>query len=151
MVKKGEVVDDFVLEDQNGERFSLKEQRGRKVLLSFHPLAWTPVCAKQMEILESMYDRFLELNTLPVGISVDSAPSKKAWAEALGIRKLRLLADFWPHGGVARMLGIFREDDGISERANIVLDQDGRVIFFRIYPLSEVPDFNEIASFLEGL
>ena len=51
-VQKGKKVKDFSLKDQNGQDFHLSEYRGEKVLLSFHPLAWTSVCAKQMQALE---------------------------------------------------------------------------------------------------
>ena len=44
---------------------------------------------------------FETLNTMPFGVSIDSAPSKLAWGESLGIKDLRMLADFWPHGGNA--------------------------------------------------
>ena len=150
MVKEGDVIEDFVLRDQDRKEFRLSEHRGRRVLLSFHPLAWTPVCAEQMKGLEERSDKLKELNTVAVGISVDSTFSKKAWAESLGIVKTRLLSDFWPHGGVARMLKIFREEEGISERANIILDEEGRVVFKKIYPISQVPDIEEILEFLSG-
>lgn len=148
MVDVGDRIYDFVLRDQNRAEFRLSEQRGKRVLLSFHPLAWTPVCAEQMKGLEENFERFEELKTLAVGISVDSTFSKRAWAESLGIERTRLLSDFWPHGGAARMLGIFRDEEGISERANIIVDEEGRVIFKKVYPISQVPDIEEILEFL---
>jgi len=48
-VAVGKKVRDFTLKDQAGEEFRLSSQRGKKVLLSFHPLAWTSVCARQMK------------------------------------------------------------------------------------------------------
>jgi len=44
--------------------------------------------------LEENYNKFLELNTIPVGISVDPVPSKKAWAENLNLKNLKILSDF---------------------------------------------------------
>lgn len=140
---------DFSLKDQNGEIFKLSEYKGKKVLLSFHPLAWTSICAKQMLSLEENYEKFLELNTIPVGISVDPIPSKKAWAENLGLKNLRILSDFWPHGEVAKLFNIFREEDGFSERANVIIDENGKIVFFKIYPIRELPDINEIINFLK--
>jgi len=64
------------------------------------------------------------LNAVAVGISIDSVPCKKAWAESLGIKNTRLLADFWPHGGVAQIYGVFRDKDGFAERANILIDRE---------------------------
>jgi peroxiredoxin len=150
-LQKGEMAPDFVIKDQNGKEFKLSDFRGKRVLLSFHPLAWTGVCAKQMQALEANKDALESLNTIPVGISVDSVPTKKAWAEHLGIRSVRLLSDFWPHGYVARLFGIFREKDGISERANIILDENGKIAFFKVYEISQLPDIQEIIRVIEEL
>jgi peroxiredoxin len=150
-LKIGDMAPDFVLKDQNGKELKLSDFRGKKVLLSFHPLAWTRVCSQQMQSLEENKNVFESLNTVAVGLSVDTVPSKKAWAKELGITSTPLLADFWPHGAVARLYGIFREKDGISERANIIVDEAGKIVFFKIYEISQLPDIQEIISFLKQL
>jgi peroxiredoxin len=149
MVALGEKVRDFTLKDHLGKDFTLSEFVGRKVLLSFHPLAWTSVCAKQMQSLEQNRDALEKKNTLAVGLSVDSVPCKKAWARELKIENTRLLADFWPHGSLAIQLGIFRDKEGFSERANIIIDEQGKVMFVKVYPISELPDMGEILKMLE--
>ena len=78
-IKTGVTAPDFVLRDQAAKEFKLSDFRGKRVLLSFHPAAWTPVCAEQMQSLETNKDVFESLNTVGVGISVDTIPSKKAW------------------------------------------------------------------------
>ena len=83
--KTGENSVDFSLHDQNGKTFKLSEHLGKRVLLSFHPLAWTSVCTGQMRSLEENKASFSSLNSVAVGISVDSVPCKKAWAENIGI------------------------------------------------------------------
>jgi len=138
-----------MLKDQHNKEFHLNKFNGRKVLLSFHPLAWTGVCAKQMKSLEENYDRFEELNTVPVGVSVDTVPTKHAWAKELKIKRTRLLCDFWPHGEIAERYGIFRENDGFSERANIIVDEDGKIVFFKIYDIPELPNMEEIINFIK--
>jgi len=145
-IKVGDTAPNFTLQDQEGKDFQLSDYKGKRVLLSFHPLAWTEVCARQMQSLEKNYDIFESLNTAPVGLSIDAVPSKKAWANNLGIRKVRLLSDFWPHGEVARRYEIFREKNGFSERANIIVDEKGKIAFFKTYPLSQLPDINEIIT-----
>jgi alkyl hydroperoxide reductase subunit AhpC len=60
------------------------------------------------------------------------------------------LAEFWPHGGVAKSLGLFREKDGISQWANVILDEKDRVCFVKVYPIAELPDINEIIRFLKN-
>ena len=144
----GEKITDFTLKNHLGEEISLSRLKGKKVLLSFHPLAWTSICAQQMKSLEDNFNTFTELNTVALGVSVDTVPSKKAWAEELGIKNTSLLADFWPHGQLAQQLGIFNGDGGYSERTNIILDEQGQVIFKKIYPISNLPDIKEIIDFL---
>ncbi|MGD0821350.1 MAG: redoxin domain-containing protein [Desulfomonilia bacterium] len=148
MVAVGEKVKDFILKDHHGKDFTLSDFKGRKVLLSFHPLAWTSICAKQMQSLEENRDYFEKKNTVAVGVSVDSTPCKKAWAKELKIENTRLLADFWPHGGLAIQLGIFRDKDGFSERANVLIDEQGKVMFVKVYPISELPEIGEILKVL---
>jgi len=145
----GDKAPDFTLYDQNEKEFKLSDFAGKKVLLSFHPLAWTPVCAKQMRSLEDNYDKFEELNTVVVGVSIDTVPSKNAWAVTLGIRNTRLLSDFWPHGDVAKLFGIFRENDGFSERVNIIINENQRIELIKIYEISKLPDINKIINHLK--
>lgn len=151
IIKLGKTVKNFILQDQFGQDFVLSKMKGRRILLSFHPLAWTPVCARQMQSLEQNKKVFDKLNTIAVGLSVDSVPCKAAWAKAIKIKNTGLLADFWPHGGVARNFGLLREKDGISQRANVILDESGKVCFVKVYPISELPDIGEIITFLKNL
>ncbi len=148
-VKKGRKVNDFTLKDQNADDFNLAGCQGKRVLLSFHPLAWTPICAQQMQSLEKSKKALDKLNTVAVGISIDSIPCKAAWAKSLKIKSTRLLADFWPHGALAKSLGILRVE-GFSERANIILDETGKVMFVKVYPIRELPDMEEILTALKG-
>ncbi|RME38266.1 MAG: peroxiredoxin, partial [Thermoflexia bacterium] len=130
---------------------TLSALRGRKVVLSFHPLAWTRVCAIQMQDLEKHREEMERLGAVALGLSVDAVPTKKAWAESLGIQETRLLADFWPHGGVAQAYGIFRKKNGFSERAVFIVDAEGVVRFKKIYPMREPPDIGEILKALEEI
>jgi peroxiredoxin len=141
----GDKVKDFTLKDQNGQDFKLAALKGKKVLLSFHPLAWTSICAKQMQALEKNLKGFEKAGAVAVGLSVDSVPSKSAWAKSLKIAKTPLLADFWPHGKVAASLGLFRKE-GFSERANILIDEKGRISWIKVYPIRELPDIREVLA-----
>jgi peroxiredoxin len=150
--KAGDRAKDFTLLDQHGKKFQLSRLLGKKrVLLSFHPLAWTGLCAKQMKSLERYRERFEALDTVAVGLSVDSVPCKSAWANSLRLKSTRILADFWPHGGVAKKYGVFRNKNGFSERANIIVDQKGRIVFHKVYPIKQLPSVSEIVTFLKRL
>ena len=148
-LKVGDTAPDFVLKNQHGEEIKLSNLRGKKVLISFHPLAWTPVCDIQMKSLEIKYGVFATLNLVALGLSVDSQPCKKAWGEFLEIDNTDLLADFYPHGGVAAKFGVFIDKAGISGRANFLIDENGKIIFVRIYDKPEIPDIEEIIRFLQ--
>ena len=151
MIRVGSKAPDFTLKDQNGKPVKLSDLAGKKVLLSFRPLAWTPVCHDQMSSLEENHAQFDELNAVALGIGVDSVPSNRAWAEAMGIKNTKLLSDFWPHGAVAKTYGIFRENDGFSERANIVIDEKGKVVFSQTYPVAQQPDIEEMLESLRNI
>jgi peroxiredoxin len=146
----GDRAPEFSLPDQDEKEVSLESLKGKRVLLSFHPLAWTGVCEIQMRTLELKHKAFQELNTVALGVSVDSSDSKKAWALSMGMKETRLIADFWPHGGMAKKYGLFLEESGISGRANILIDEEGSIAFIKIYELGEVPDIEEIIRFLAG-
>ena len=148
MITIGTIAPDFTLRDQNNKAVTLSSFKGKRVLLSFRPLAWTVVCHDQMRSLEANHERLDKLNTVALGIGIDSVPSNKAWGASMEIANTRLLADFWPHGAVARSFGVFRDNDGFAERANIIVDADGKVVFAKIYPTSQLPDIEEILRFL---
>lgn len=148
-MKTGDEAKDFALKDQNSKEVRLSDLNDKKVLLSFHPLAWTPVCSEQMLSLEKNFKRFEKLKAVALGISVDTIPSKKAWAKQLGIKNTKLLSDFWPHGEVAKLYNLFREKEGFSERANVVI-HNNKIAFFKVYPISQLPDIEEIIKVLES-
>ncbi|MDR3561194.1 MAG: redoxin domain-containing protein [Negativicutes bacterium] len=144
----GDTAPGFILKDNRGELVDLSSYRGQKVLLSWHPLAWTRVCAEQMKSLEANLAEFEKLNTVPLGLSIDAYPSKNAWAKELGVATVKLLADFWPHGGVAAAYGLFREVEGFSERANVIIDENGKVVWVKVYDIPELPDIGEVLTAL---
>src|SRR5512142_2389000 len=146
---EGDIAPDFLLKDQHNRDFRLSDFAGRRVLLSFHPLAWTPVCTEQMKALERLKPVFDSLRTVAAGISVDSFPCKHAWAKEIGIKETRLLCDFWPHGAVAHAMGLFREEDGFSNRANLIVDETGRLALIKEYEIPCLPDLDDIVAFLK--
>jgi len=103
-----------------------------------------------MSSLEANHAAFEKLGTIAAGISVDSVPCKDAWAKSLDIEHTRLLSDFWPHGGLASAMGVFLEAGGVAGRANIVVDGKRKIIFFKTYPIHELPDIEEVMNFLRS-
>jgi peroxiredoxin len=148
-INVGDTAPAFSLKDQDGNDHSLPDYKGKKVVLSFHPLAWTGVCTTQMQQLDSKFDKIAELGGVGFGFSVDSTFCKHAWCKDMGVEKTRLLSDFWPHGGYAAQLGLFRDVEGTAKRAVVILNADGKVAWKKVYPIPEVPDIEEIMSELE--
>jgi peroxiredoxin len=152
MLKPGDEAPDFELRSHRGATVKLSDFRGKqKVVLAFHPLAFTPVCASQMTAYEGDLAQFERAGAAVLGISIDAQPAKAAWAKTLGTLSYDLLSDFYPHGEVAQKYGVFRAQDGISERAIIVVDKNGRVAWSRIYPIPELPKNQEVLDVVRGL
>ena len=149
-LKVGDDAPDFELRSHRGGTVKLSSFRGeRQVVVAFHPLAFTPVCATQMSGYQTNLDRFESLGAAVLGVSVDAQPAKSAWAQTLGTISFDLLSDFHPHGDVARRYGVYRENDGISERAIIVVDKQGKIAWARTYAIPEQPDTTELFEVLQ--
>ena len=151
LIKAGDVAPDFTLQDNLENDVKLSDFKGKKVLLSWHPLAWTSICLDQMRSLERNMEAFRKLNAIPIGLSVDPQPSKKIWADALRLEELRILSDFWPHGKTAMDYGLFIEENGISQRANVIIDENGVVRWVKVYQLSQLPDIDEVLKVLSEI
>ena len=144
MIAVGSKAPNFTLEDDQGNKVQLSDFLGKKVLLSWHPLAYTSVCTDQMRQLDANADKFKALNTVVFGLSVDPQPAKGAWGKVLCLKDTRILADFWPHGKVSADYGLFLEDKGISGRANVLVDEKGNVAWVKEYPIPQLPDIEEV-------
>ena len=151
ILKVGDKAPDFTLTDQNGNKVTLSSFAGKKnVVLVFHPLAFTSVCAVQMPGYSKERQSFEGLDTQVLGLSVDSVPTHKAWAEHIGGVEYPLLADFWPHGEVAKKYGILR-NEGYSERATFVVDKKGILRHIEVHEIGKVPDRAKLLGILKTL
>jgi len=151
-LQPGESAPDFELRSHRGGSVKLSDFRGKQnVVLAFHPLAFTPVCARQMCGYEEDLGRFQRADTAVLGISIDPQPSKAAWAKTLGPISYDMLSDFNPHGAVAQQYGVYRQKEGFSERAVFVIDKQGQVAWSKVYDIPQQPDNAEIFAALEQL
>jgi mycoredoxin-dependent peroxiredoxin len=116
---------DFELPNQFGEPIRLSSFRGRSaVALVFFPLAFSGTCTGELCELRDHLALFEANDVELLGISVDSKYALRAWAEQEDY-SFSLLADFWPHGQVAKEFGVFLGDKGFANRATFVIDIDG--------------------------
>ena len=147
-VEVGEEAPDFEIPDQHGTPVKLSSFRGAKnVVLVFYPLAFSPVCSGE---LCAMREDFPEVNRDDVElltVSVDHMFAHRAWAEQENFQ-FELLADFWPHGAVAREYGVFDEDRGVALRGTFVIDKAGIVRWKVVNP---IPQARDIADYQKAL
>lgn len=92
MIELGTLAPDFELPDQNGNIRSLKEFRGKKVILYFYPKDNTAGCTKQACGFAQLNPQFTEKNAVVIGISKDSVASHKKFEEKQGLNFI-LLSD----------------------------------------------------------
>ena len=147
-VEIGDEAPDFELPDQHGTPVKLDSFTGAKnVVLVFYPLAFSPVCSGE---LCAMREDFPEVNRDDVElltVSVDHMFAHRAWAEQENFQ-FGLLADFWPHGAVAREYGVFDEDRGVALRGTFVIDKAGIVRWKVVNP---IPQARDIADYQKAL
>ena len=146
----GQPAPDFTLKDQNQKDVKLSEYRGKKVVIVFYPLDWSPVCTNEHTCFVSDLRQFEKLNAQVLGLSVDSVWSHKAFAEKLGIR-YPLLADFQPRGAVAEKFGVYLADKGITGRAIAIVDKAGKIAWLKNYEILTVPDMDEVSQALSNI
>jgi peroxiredoxin len=137
----------FKLRSTPDQWVNLSDFRGRATVLAFYPADWSPVCGDQMALYNEMLSEFQDLNAELLGISVDGAWCHAAFARD---RKLHfpLLSDFEPKGAVARQYGVYRDGDGVSERALFVIDPEGVISWSYVSPLGVNPGANGILNAL---
>lgn len=134
MLEVGTKAPEFTLPDQNGEMHSLKDYRGKKVILYFYPRDNTLGCTKQACGYSERYPAFLEKGVEIIGISKDSVASHKKFKEKqnltftlLSDKELEVIQayDVWKekknYGKVS--MGVVRttyliDEEGIIIRAN---------------------------------
>ncbi len=86
-----------------------------------------------------------------LGLSCDTIPSLKVWAQSLGGVGYPLLADFHPHGKASEALGIYNKEGGYPLRSVIVIDPQGIVRASHVYPAGVLPVPEEVLKELGSL
>ena len=124
----GKPAPEFTLEGYtpSGEfkNYSLKDYRGKWVVLFFYPLDFTFICPTEITEFSTRYAEFEQLNAVVFGASTDSCHSHKAWCESkLGKLNYPLLAD--QSHEVSRSYGVLIEEKGHTLRGTFVIDDKG--------------------------
>jgi peroxiredoxin (alkyl hydroperoxide reductase subunit C) len=150
-VKVGDAAPDFMLPSITGQKITLSQYRGKKiVVLSFVPAAWTPVCSDQWPGYNIVKDFFDQNDATLLGITVDNIPTLYAWTNQMGKLWFPVLSDFYPHGRVAEAYGVLRSD-GTSERALFVIDKKGIIRYIDVHDINKRPSLEVLIRELEKL
>jgi peroxiredoxin len=146
----GTVAPEFTLHVTPDQTLSLRELRGKPVILAFYPADWSPVCGDQMGLYNEVLPEFQKSGAVLLGISVDGSWCHRAFAEDRHLH-FPLLADFEPKGSVSAQYGAYRDADGTSERALFVIGADGKIAWSYCSPVAVNPGADGILDALENL
>jgi peroxiredoxin len=140
----------FRLHDTPDQIVAVNDFRGRPVVLAFYPADWSPVCSDQMVLYQEILPEFQKYNAQLLGISVDGVWCHLAFARDRKVR-FPLLADFEPKGSAARAYGVYRQSDGVSERALFVVDPKGTIYWSYVSPIGVNPGADGILRALDSM
>jgi peroxiredoxin len=144
VIEVGAPAPDFTLPDQDGKQVSLEDLRGKRTVLAFYPLDFSPVCTDQLNVYNEVLTELEAQGAQMYGVSVDSAYAHGAFQKHLGIR-IPLLADFHPKGELAKAFGLYDEQWGSSARALVMIGPDLTVEWVHRSPSAlEIPGANLI-------
>jgi peroxiredoxin len=146
----GKPAPDFTLHSTADQTVSLSEFRGKPVILAFYPADWSPVCGDQIALYNQILPEFRHYGAELLGISVDGVWCHQAFEKDRNLH-FALLADFEPKGAVAKKYGVYRDGDGISERALFVIDGDGVIRWSYVSPIGINPGADGILEALDSL
>jgi peroxiredoxin len=154
----GDAAPDFKLPSVTGEtqgEFELAAYKGKKVVICFYALDFTPVCQDQMSIMQATLPKFAEANAQLVGVTTDSIFAHRAFQKSLGGLNFPLASDRWPYAETAKAYGIFpatkHQFGGTNDRAVFVINQHGKIGWAKVYELGEMPDVGEILGAVQKL
>ena len=130
MVKEGDVAPDFTLLSDEGKEVSLRDYRGKRVVLYFYPKDGTPGCTQEAKEFKDLADGFRKENAVILGISKDSVQSHQKFKAANRL-PFTLLSD--PEGKVLELYGVWKEKSLYgktflgTERTTFLIDENGVV------------------------
>ena len=144
MIEPGSQAPNFTLPDQDGGDVSLGDFAGRKLVIAFYPLDFSPVCTDQLSLYQEVLAELDQRGATLVGVSVDSPYCHAAFRERLNLT-MPLLSDFHPKGEMSRAYGAWIEKVGHGNRSLVLVDERGIVAWSHASPTPlEIPGANLI-------
>lgn len=150
-LKVGKPAPDFTAEGLFGaetKTVSLKDYRGKWLVLFFYPLDFTFVCPTEITAFNEAYDDFAAMNTEVLSASVDSVHAHMAWQKDLGVMKFGMLSDL--NHKLSEDYGVLIEDKGIALRGVFVIDPDGVLKMSAVHDLAIGRNVDEIVRVVKA-
>lgn len=144
-----------VMPDGSFKEVSLKDYRGKYVVLFFYPLDFTFVCPTELIALDERIEDFKSRNAEVIAISIDSQYSHYAWRSVpkekggVGELKYPLVADL--DKSISRQYGVLLEKPGISLRGLFIIDRDGILKHITINDLPLGRNVDEILRVIDAI
>ena len=153
-LKIGDEAPEFNLKDQFCKNISLRDFKGKNLILLFFPFANSSSCTKEMSIIRDNLKEFSDLNASVVGISVDSPHSLRMWAEKNNFN-FPLLSDFNKEVSPEydSLYEVYEPGKynfkGVCKRTAFVIDKTGKIIHIEFCETTEhQPHFETIEKIL---
>ncbi len=130
MLTEGTKAPAFTLKNSEGEKVSLKDFAGKKVVLYFYPKDMTSGCTQEACDFRDNFSQFKGIDAVVIGVSPDSEASHKKFAEKNELPFI-LLAD--PDHKVCELYGVWKEKSMYGrkymgvERSTFLIDEKGKI------------------------
>ncbi len=130
MLEVGKKAPDFSLLNQDGNKISLKDYLGKKVVLYFYPKDDTSGCTKEACSFSADLPKFSKVDAIILGVSPDSVKSHKKFSEKYKL-KFDLLAD--EEKKIVEKYGVWKEKSMYGrkymgvERTTFIIDENGKI------------------------
>ncbi len=150
-LKVGKPAPDFTGEALFGnttKTVSLKDYRGKWLVLFFYPLDFTFVCPTEITAFNDAYDKFAAMNAEVLSCSVDSIHAHMAWQKDLGVMKFGMLSDL--NHKISESYDVLIEEKGIALRGAFVIDPEGILKMAVVHDLSIGRNVDEIVRVVEA-
>ncbi len=144
MLEEGKKAPEFKLKDQDGNLHSLKDYKGKNVVLYFYPKDNTSGCTAEACNFRDEFPKFKNINAEILGVSPDSVESHKKFADKYNL-PFTLLAD--ENKEVVEKYGVWKQKSMYGrkymgvERTTIIIDTEGKIK--KIFSKVKVPNHNQ--------
>jgi peroxiredoxin len=142
----GDAAPDFALMNQDKKVIKLSELRGKKVMLLFYPMDFSPTCTEEHCAFGPSLGKIApEADTIIFGVSCDSPFSHAAFRKQYGI-PYDLLAD--PTRKMAKAYGMWAGEEpyNCTKRGTVVIGKDGKIAFYQEVAMREARKIEALAA-----